>query len=116
MTPSRDQDGEHDTSKMITANYCREPRDLEHAKRVLIECAGMASHERACEHVGALGIHPEVPAAMGLTHGIRCYPLNGHGQEARGITHVGRSNVREIRQDKWTRQRVSMHCYIGGPE
>ena len=68
MTPSRDQDGEHDTSKMITANYCREPRDLEHAKRVLIECAGMASHERAREHAGALGIHPEVPAAMGLTH------------------------------------------------
>ena len=67
MTPRRDEDGEHDTSKMITANYCREHRDLEHAKRVLIECAGMASHKRAREHAGALGIHPEVPAAMGLT-------------------------------------------------
>ena len=68
MTPSRDADGDHDPSKMIAWDYCREPRDLEHTKRVLIECADMTSRSAADNHASRLGIWPEVPAAMGLTH------------------------------------------------
>ena len=68
MTPSRDADGDHDPSNMIAWDYCREPRDLEHTKRVLIECADMTSRSAAGNHASRLGIWPEVPAAMGLTH------------------------------------------------